>query len=147
MKISTRARYGTRAMLELAANYDKGPILLKDIAKRQDISFRYLDQLIIPLKTAGFIRNIRGKGGGYVLTKPPSHIKLSEVLQVLEGSMAPVDCIDDPQSCNRTESCTTRDVWIQVKDAMFDVLDSLTLGDMVRRQADKERHFSTDYQI
>ena len=93
------------------------------------------------------MRNIRGKGGGYVLTKSPSEIKLSEVLHILEGSMAPVDCIDDPESCSRTEGCTTRDVWIQVKDAMFHVLDSLTLEDLVRRQAEKERHLSTDYQI
>ena len=147
MKISTRARYGTRAMLELAINYEQGPILLKDIAEKQDISFRYLDQLITPLKIAGLVKSIRGKGGGYVLTKPPSQIRLSEVIQVLEGSLALVDCVDDPESCDRTEYCITRDVWNELKGAMVNILESLTLEELVRRQAEKVKHLPFDYSV
>lgn len=147
MKISTRGRYGTRAMLELAMNYQHGPVLLKDIAKRQEISFRYLDQLITPLKAAGLVKSIRGKGGGYVLAKPPSQIRLSEIVQLLEGSVAPVDCVDDPEFCPRTESCATRDVWVQLKETMLNILEFLTLEELAQRQEEKEKHQPLAYDI
>lgn len=137
MKISTRARYGTRAMIELAMNYQNGPVLLKDISRRQDISFRYLNQLITHLKTAGLVKNIRGKGGGYVLGKPPSLISLREIVHILDGSVAPVDCVDDPEICPRTESCATRDVWVLLKDSIVNILESQTLEEMAKRQEEK----------
>ena len=147
MKISTRGQYGTRAMLELALHYSQGPILLKDIAKRQEISFRYLDQLFNPLKTSGLVKSIRGKGGGFLLAKPPDQISLGDVIQVLEGSLAPVDCVDDMTFCHRVEYCALRDVWIQQKEAMLNVLNSLTLEELARRQREKEEGAPLAYQI
>ena len=147
MKMSTRGSYGMRAMLELAINYEQGPILLKDIAKRQEISFRYLNQLMTPIKAAGLAKSIRGKRGGYVLAKHPSQIKLIEVIQVLEGSMAPVDCVDDPKVCGRVDSCATRDIWIQMNQSMINILESLTLEELVRRQKEKEEHSPLAYNI
>ena len=145
--MSTRGRYGTRAMLELALNYEQGPILLKDIAKNQEISFRYLDHLVTPLKTAGLVKNIRGKGGGYVLAKHPSQIRLIEVIQVLEGSIAPVDCVDDPESCHRVDFCATRDIWVELKEAMANILKSVTLEELAQRQKEKVGHLPVAYDI
>ena len=138
MKLSTRGQYGTRALLDLALHRGEWPILLKDIARRQQISLRYLEQLITPLIAGGIIRSTRGAGGGISLVKSPDEIKLSEVIQLLEGSLALVDCINSPEVCNRSESCVTRDVWNELKDAMEQVLESTTLQDLVERQRKKE---------
>jgi len=137
MKLSTRARYGARAMLELAFHYGNRPVLVKDIAKRQGISMRYLEHLIVSLQAAGLVRTIRGKKGGCVLTKPPSEIKLGEVVEVLEGQVAPVDCIVDVKLCPRKKICVTRDIWIKMKEAIMNVLNSITLEDMVKWQKEK----------
>jgi len=147
MKLSTRARYGTRAMLELAINYEQGPIFLKNIAEKQEISFRYLDQLITPLKAAGLVKSIRGKGGGYILARHPSQIRLIDIIQVLEGSIAMVDCVDDPEDCHRVDFCATRDIWIQLKEAMVNILKSVTLEELVRQQKEKEGYNSLAYNI
>ncbi|MFH1623714.1 MAG: Rrf2 family transcriptional regulator [Pseudomonadota bacterium] len=145
--MSTRGRYGTRAMLELALNYEQGPILLKDIAKRQEVSFRYLDHLITRLKAAGLVKSIRGRGGGYILGKHPSQIRLIEVIQVLEGSIAPVDCVDDPKLCHRVDFCGTRDIWIQLKEAMANILKSVTLEELAERQKEKVEQLPVAYDI
>ena len=137
MKLSTRTRYGTRALLDLALHAGEGLVLLKDIARRQEVSLPYLEHLITPLIAAGLVKSTRGARGGVLLLKPPSEIKLSEVVQLLEGSIAPVDCVNDPRVCHRSASCVTRDIWIEMKSAMSHVLDSTTLQDLVERQKGK----------
>jgi Rrf2 family protein len=147
MKLSTRARYGTRALLDLALHSGEGAVLLKDIARRQEVSLPYLEHVITPLRTAGLVKTIRGARGGLLLVKPPSEIKLSEVVQLLEGSIAPVDCVNDPNVCHRAASCVTRDIWIEMTEAMSQVLDSTTLQDLVERQKQKGQPESKMYYI
>ena len=134
MKLSTRGRYGTRVLLDLALRDGKGPVPLKDIAQRQQISLLYLEHLIAPLIAGGIIRSMRGARGGIWLSKLPQEIKLSEVVRLLEGSLAPVDCVNDPNVCPRSDSCVTRDIWNEVKKAMEGVLESKTLQDLVDMQ-------------
>jgi Rrf2 family protein len=139
MKLSTKGQYGARALLDLALHYDGNPILLKDIAKRQAISAQYLEHLVSPLIKAGIVRSIRGARGGVTLAKPPEEIKLSQVIQILEGSTAPVECVDNPEVCTRSDFCVTRDVWGEMKRAIIQVLESTTLQDLVERQREKEK--------
>lgn len=147
MKLSTKGRYGTRAMLDLAFHYGDGPILLKDVARRQDVSERYLEHVVTPLKVAGLLTSVRGAGGGFTLAKPPSQIKLSEIIQAVEGSIAPVDCVDDPKLCPRADFCVTRDIWTELKEAMNGVLESTTLQDLVERQREKSEPQAIMYHI
>ena len=147
MKISTKGRYGTRALLELALHQEEKPMLLKNIARRQQISLQYLDRLISPLVTNGMIRSIRGAKGGVKLARPPEQIKLSEVIQLLEGSTAPVECINNPGICERSESCVTRELWEKIKNAMDEVLESTTLQDLVESHREKEKHNEAMYYI
>ena len=147
MKLSTRARYGTRALLDLALHSGEGAVLLKDIARRQEFSLPYLQHLITPLIAAGIIKSTRGARGGILLLKPPAEIKLSEVLQLLEGSIAPVDCVNNPKTCPRSDLCVTRDIWGELEKAMHAVLESTTLQDLVERQKRKERPKKTMYHI
>lgn len=137
MRLSTKGRYGARAMLDLALNSGEGPILLRDIARRQEVSEKYLEHSITALRKAGLVRSIRGARGGYVLAKLPSQIRLSEIMEVLEGSMAPVECVDDPQVCQRAQLCVTRDIWAKMKEAIDNILESITLQDMVERHSKK----------
>jgi len=138
MKLSTRARYGTKAVLELSLHWGKGPLLLKDIAQRQQIPLPYLEHLIGPLVKAEIIKSTRGTRGGVSLLKPPGEIRLSEVIQLLEGSIAPVACVDNPESYPRSDTCVTHDIWAEVKRAMYGVLESTTFEDLVERQKQKE---------
>ena len=147
MKLSTRGQYGTRAMLELALLYGQGPVLLKDVASRQDIPVSYLENLMGALRMAGLLATVRGMHGGYYLAKPPSEINLSQVIAALEGSMAPVECVDDPKHCSRAESCVTRDIWGKVKQAIEGVLESITLEDLARRYREKQLTVSSRYYI
>jgi len=137
MKLSTKGRYGVRALLDLALHQDEGLIPLKDIARRQEFSLQYLEHLIAPLIAAGLVKSTRGARGGVSLIKPPSKVKLGEVVQILEGSIAPVDCVNNPALCHRASFCVTRDIWIEMKRAMSRVLDSTTLQDLVERQKQK----------
>ncbi|MFW6102170.1 MAG: RrF2 family transcriptional regulator [Chloroflexota bacterium] len=137
MKLSTRGRYGVRALLDLALHQGEGLILLKDIARRQEVSLPYLEHLITPLIAAGLVKGTRGARGGVLLLKQPSEIKLSEVVQLLEGSLAPVDCVNNPALCHRYAACATRDIWVEMKEAMDQILDSTTLQDLVERQKRK----------
>ena len=139
MKLSTKGRYGTRALLDLALHRAEGPVLLKDIAERQQISLWYLEHLIAPLIAAGIVRSSRGAKGGVWLAQPPEQIKLSTVIQLLEGSVAPVECVNDPAICSRSELCVTRDIWTKIKRAINEVLESTTLQDLVERQKKKEQ--------
>lgn len=138
MKLSTRARYGTRALLDLALHTDCSPVRLKDIALRQEVSLQYLEHLVAPLIAAGLVSSIRGPRGGLALGKSAGEIKMSEVVGILEGSTAPVECITNPEVCNRSATCATRDLWTEMKDAIDGVMESLTLADMVERQKNKE---------
>ena len=147
MKLSTKGQYGTRAMVELALHYGEGPILLKDIAKRQQISGRYLEHLIVSLKVAGLVKSMRGARGGFSLAKPPSQIRLSEIIQIVEGSISIVECVDDPKLCSRADLCVTRDIWAEMKKAMNGVLESTTLQDLVERQREKQKPEAGSYYI
>src|SRR5512140_400091 len=138
MKLSPRGRYGTRALMELARHYGEGPVLLKDIAKNQEISLQYLERLMAPLATAGLIHSTRGVGGGVWLAKPPQDIKLSNVIEAMEGPIVPVDCIQDPHVCDRSGMCASRDVWTEVQHAIYKVLNGITLADLLKRQEKKE---------
>jgi Rrf2 family protein len=138
MKLSTRARYGTRLLVDLALHYGEQPVLLKNIARRQEISLPYLQHLITPLVAGGIVFTIRGAKGGVSLSRPPGEIKLSEVIRLLEGSIAPVDCVNSPDICERSTSCVARDVWCGMKRAVDELLESTTLQDLAERQKSKE---------
>ena len=134
MKLSTKGRYGTRALLDIALHQESEPVPLRDIARRQEISLPYLEQLIGPLIEGGIIRSVRGVGGGVSLARSPDEIRLSEVIRLLEGSIALVKCVNDPALCSRSDFCITRDIWIEVKKSMERVLEATTLQDLVERQ-------------
>jgi Rrf2 family protein len=137
MKLSTRGRYGVRLMVDLALHYGDGPIFLKDIAGRQGISEKYLWQLINPLKATGLVSSTRGAHGGYALGKTPESISLKEILQVLEGSLCLVDCVDNPSLCERSNSCISRDIWGEASRGMQRTLEGTTLATMVSKQKEK----------
>jgi Rrf2 family protein len=137
MKISTKGRYGTRALLELALRDSNEPVLLRNIAEKQDISLAYLEHVISPLIAGGILRSTKGPKGGISLNRKPADIKLSEVIRLLEGSVAPADCVDNPDICDRADTCVTRDVWCEMKTAMDTILDKTTIQDMVNRQNEK----------
>lgn len=147
MKLSTKGQYGARAMVDLAIHYGEGPVLLKDIARRQQISERYLEHLVVALKVAGLVNSMRGARGGFSLAKPPSQIRLSEIIQTVEGSIAMVECVDDPKVCSRADLCVTRDIWTEMKKAMSGVLESTTLQDLVERQREKQKPEAVMYYI
>jgi len=145
MKLSTRTRYGLRALLDIALSYGGEPVQIKSLALRQDISHKYLEQLVAILKSADVLRSIRGPRGGYVLSRPPGEIRLSEVFRVLEGPVLTVDCVEHAEICPNCPGCVTRQIWKELNDAMFGVLDSRTLKDLVEmvNKADK----TVNYQI
>ena len=132
MRISTRGRYALRLMLDLATNYTGKPIRLKDVAKRQEISDKYLEQIISILNKAGFVRSVRGPQGGYFLTRKPEEYTVGMILRLTEGSLSPVDCLDEgAENCPRQESCVTFILWKQLDDAIRGVVDKVTLQDLV----------------
>ncbi len=131
MKLSTRSRYGTRMMLDLAQHYDQGPVQIGDISKRENISVKYLEQLIIPLKKANFIKSVRGPKGGHMLAKSPEEITVGDIVRILEGGLNLSDCLENPEVCDKTTSCLTRGVWEEATKAMYDKLNSATLSKMI----------------
>jgi len=131
MKLSTRSRYGTRMMLDLAQRYDQGPVQIGDVSKRENISVKYLEQLIIPLKKANFIKSVRGPKGGHMLAKSPEEITVGEIVRILEGGINLSSCIENPEVCDRTNHCLTRGVWEEATKAMYDKLNSVTLSKMI----------------
>jgi len=147
MKLSTRGQYGTRALMDLALHEEKKPVLLKDIARRQEISLGYLEHLVTPLIAGGILRSTRGPKGGISLAKPPGEIRLSEVIQLLEGSIAPVECVNNPGICTRSGLCAPQDIWSELKKAMNYVLASTTLQDLAERQKRKEQTETIMYYI
>ena len=134
-------------MLELASHYGEGPIELKEIAKKENISLKYLEQVINPLRGAGLVKAFRGSKGGYSLAKPPSEICLYDVVETLEGPLNLLECLRDPKVCQRVPSCVTRDIWQEVSEAISKIYYSVTLEDMVNRKMDKEENNSSMYQI
>lgn len=143
MKFSTKARYGLRAMVELALNYTQGPLSVKAISERQDISEAYLEQLMSSLTRNRLAKSVRGVYGGYLLAKDPATIIVGDIIRALEGPIVPVDCVsrDMPKDCGRADSCVTRIVWKRVRDVIEEALDSLTLEELckeLKQQQDKK---------
>ncbi len=134
IKLSTKGRYGTRLMLNLAHNYNNGneAVILKSVSDNEEISIRYLEQIVIPLKISRLVKSIRGAGGGYTLARRPSEIKVSEILHALEGSCCLVDCVDDPDYCHRIPICASYEIWKEASRLLRDYFDSITLQDLIK---------------
>lgn len=140
MKISTKGRYALRLMLDLAYNHTGSFIPIKNISQRQDISDKYLEQIITQLSRAGLVKSARGAQGGYMLAKEPQEYTVGEILRLLEGNLAPVACVDDTKDvCTRADECVTMEVWREIKDAVNKVVDNITLADLVEQQRQKCR--------
>ncbi len=135
MKLSSRTRYGMRAMLELAMEYNKKPLQIKTIAEREDISNKYLEQLVAMLKASGLVRSIRGPRGGYMLARSPSEIKLSEIFTTLEGPLVPVECLAHKEFTPKCGDCATRLIWKDLYKALTDVLEKTSLKEMAEKAA------------
>ncbi|MCK8604252.1 RrF2 family transcriptional regulator [Desulfoferrobacter suflitae] len=133
MKLSTRSRYGARLLLDMAQHHQKGPVQIGDIAKRQNISVKYLEQLIIPLKKARIVKSVRGTKGGHYLAKPPEQVSIGEIVALLEGSETILACTDHPESCERADICLTRQVWKEAQEAMYAKLNSISLADLIKK--------------
>lgn len=137
MKLSTRSRYGVRLMIALALNNGQNPVFLKDIAKSEDISEKYLSLIIIPLKAAGLVTSIRGAHGGYSLAKDPAQITLKEIVDLLEGDCSLVDCVKNPSSCSRVCICASHDIWALIGDKISETLSSITLDKLAKINQEK----------
>jgi Rrf2 family protein len=137
MKISTKGRYSLRMMLDLAVHGDNGPVPLRDVARRQEISDKYLEQLAMALCHGGLISSVRGANGGYLLTREKSAYTVGEILRLMEGDLGMVPCVNDESTCSRVETCVTHEVWQQVSSAVADVVDNITLEDLTRRYWEK----------
>ncbi len=131
MKLSTRSRYGTRLILDMAQNYGDHPIQLGEIARRQQISLKYLEQIIRPLKRANYIKSFRGSKGGHMLTKHPRQITVGEIVALLEGGSFLTSCLKNPSQCDRLDECLTRYVWLEASEAMFSRLNQITFADLL----------------
>ncbi len=134
MRLSTRGHYGLKAMFDLAQHYGTEPIPLKTVAERQNISENYLEQLIAILRKSGLVKSVRGAQGGYILAREPGKITVGDIIRAMEGPIAPVDCVSEiePAECDQADSCITRAVWARVRDKLAEVLDSISLADMLR---------------
>lgn len=139
MKISTRGRYGLRAMVDIAIHANEKCISLKSIAERQGISESYLEQIISPLKKGGFVKSMRGSQGGYILNKNPENISVGDILRALEGNLSPVECVDNATSGENVScakgvcsGCVTKSVWEKIYESLNDVIDNITLKDLVK---------------
>lgn len=147
MKLSTKGRYGVRLMMELALHYGEGPVMLRQISERQEISEKYLWHLINTLKVAGLIFATRGAHGGYVLSKPPSEISVGDIIQALEGPMCIVECIEKPDICDRSSFCVTRELWEEASELLMDKFRSTSLADLIEKQKLKRVKQAVDYSI
>ena len=140
IRLSTKGRYGTRLMLNLARKYNNGKdaIILKNVSEDEEISIRYLEQIIIPLKINKLVKSIRGAGGGYILARQPSKIKLNEILSSLEGTMCLVECVEDDEYCDRMPNCATHEIWKEASFMLRDYFENLTLQDLVNNDKKKK---------
>jgi len=134
MQLSTKARYAVRAMVELALCYSREPVKLKEIAGKQDISLKYLEQVMFPLRINNYVKTHKGSQGGYVLSRSPEQVNVLEIVQCVEGSLSPVDCVDNPEICNRVDICATREVWVGLKKSIYDELGNITLAELAKKQ-------------
>lgn len=136
MKVSTRGEYGVRAMVALAHHYGEGPLSIAEIARQSNIPPAYLEQLIAPLRRAELVTSRRGARGGYILSRDPSEIRVGDVYRVMEGPVAPMDCVSEDltdQTCPLIDGCETRPIWLKVRDSIIDALDSTTLADLAQK--------------
>ena len=141
MRVSTRGRYALRLMLDLAMNNTGEPVRLKDVAKRQEISEKYLEQIISILNKAGLVKSVRGPAGGYSLKRKPEEYTVGMILRLTEGSLAPVDCVEDGTDCGRADQCVTVLLWKKLNDAINGVVDNITLADLVDWQMQKANEY------
>ena len=130
MKVSTKGRYGLRAMIELAENNKEGPVPLREISENQDISEQYLEQIFVKLRKKELVKSVRGAYGGYLLKKTPSEICIGDIIRALEGPIAPSDCLLEEESCSSSGGCVARILWKKVRDSINEVLDSMTLEEL-----------------
>lgn len=147
MKLSTKGRYAVRAMLDIAMQGNENPVMLRDISERQEISQRYLEQVMIALRTSGLVKSVRGSGGGYELSRQPADIKLADILQVSIGELCLVDCVKNPANCSQSLTCAARDVWAEVGQSINGVLESVSLQDLADRQREKLSDSPDTYSI
>ena len=147
MKLTTKGRYAVRAMLDLAMQENASLVLLKDIAERQEIPQRYLEQVMVALKTSGLVNSVRGACGGYALARQPADINLIDILRVSIGDICLVDCAKDPAVCSRSATCAARDIWVEVGAAIDGLLGAISLQDLVERQRNKSSNGSDMYFI
>lgn len=147
MILSTRTRYGTRAMIELACAYPDRAVSVKEIAENQDLSPKYLEQILAPLKSAGLVKAVRGVHGGYSLKKPPNQTTVLEIFRVLEGSPLLMECVDSKEGCPSEGSCPTQPLWAEIKDAIESILENTTLDALIARWRKDNRSGSDLYQI
>lgn len=133
--------------MDVAMHHRETPVLLRDVAERQQISLYYLENIFVRLRTAGLVKSTRGARGGFALARSPSEIPLSEIVEVLEGPIAPVECVADPAVCERASFCAVRDLWVEMGAAMSKVLESVTLQDLVEQQRKKDQPAAPMYQI
>ena len=133
IKLSTKGRYGTRLILNLAQHYDDGneAVILKNVSNEEEISIRYLEQIIIPLKINKLVKSIRGAGGGYTLARHPSKIKVAEILHALEGSCCLVDCVEDDDYCDRIPICASFDIWTEASNLLKNYFGKLSIQDLM----------------
>ena len=131
MKLSTRSRYGTRMILDMAQHDNGKPVQLGDIAKRQNVSVKYLEQIIRPLKKANYIRSFRGSRGGHLLNKAPEEITVGEIVALLEGGTGLTRCAENPETCDRVDNCVTRYLWVEASKAIFNRLSTVTFADLM----------------
>lgn len=142
MKVSTKGRYGLRAMVDLAVNDRDGQVSLKSVAERQGLSENYLEQLFSSMKKAGIVKSVRGAQGGYLLAKPAENISVGDVLRSLEGTLCPVDCIDldMPTACDKSDVCVTATVWAKLRDKINEVVNSISIADLVKEYEEKTKN-------
>jgi len=145
MKLCTKERYGVRLLLDLALHWGEGPVLMKDIAQRQGLPLLYIEHLIAPLIEGGLVKTTRGPRGGISLLKHPDEVNLGEAIQLLEGPIALVDCVNNPEAYSRSKYCAVRDIWIEVKKAACETLERITLQDLAERQKRKEQSEEATY--
>ena len=138
LKLSTRGRYGLRAMIELAGTPYGSPLLMSEIAERQAFSRKYLHVILTALKDAGLVRSVRGARGGYMLAKPADDISISEIFEALEGPLAIVDCLEQSELCDRSDSCLARGMWKELNNVMAGFLTNTTLADLVDNNKEKK---------
>jgi len=136
-----------RLMINLARNYNNGYLLLKDVAKSENISEKYLSLIVIPFKSAGFLNAVRGSRGGYSLSRLPSEIKIKDIIETMEGDLCLLECVKNKSACNRSGNCVSRDLWLGLSNEIAGYLNSLTLEDIINMQNIKNEKLVDNYYI